>query len=73
MSITFRPQAISQIVSRPSFRLPDLSMAWMRAARWSLAIAKRVYPVVLTFAIIATVAVAPIALRLAIYLPTYRH
>ena len=73
MSITFRPEAIPQTVSRPSSRLPDLSMAWMHVGRWSLAIAKRVYPIVLTFAIIFTVVVATIALRMAIWLPTFRY
>ena len=46
---------------------------WQRAASAVVAMAKRVYPAVLTFAIIATIVVATIALRLAIWLPTFRH
>ena len=48
-------------------------VVWRRAAIAVVATAKRVYPVVLTFAIIATIVVATIALRLAIWLPTFRH
>jgi len=73
MSITFRPQAASQTASRPSSRLPELNMAWMCAARSSLAMARRIYSAALTIAIMAIIVIIPIALRLAIYLPTYRH
>jgi hypothetical protein len=44
-------------------------MAWLRAARCSVAMAKRAYPVIFVFGILATLLVATIALRLAIWLP----
>lgn len=63
------------IVGSPAQRAPSVSprVAWRRAASAVAAMAKRVYPVVLTFAIIATIVVGTIALRLAIWLPTFRH
>jgi hypothetical protein len=49
MPITSRPDAVSRIVHWPSSRLSDLPMAWLRAARWSVAMAKRAYPVIFVF------------------------
>jgi hypothetical protein len=69
LPITSRPDAVSRIVHWPSSRLSDLPMAWLRAARWSVAMAKRAYPVIFVFAIFATLLVTTIALRLAIWLP----
>lgn len=48
-------------------------VVWQRAASAVVAMAKRVFPIVLAFAIFATIVVAAIALRLAIWLPTFRH
>jgi hypothetical protein len=48
-------------------------VAWRRAAGAVVAMTKRAYPVILVFAIFATVLVATFAIRLAIWLPLYRH
>jgi hypothetical protein len=69
MPITSRPGAVSRIVGQQSSRVSDLPMAWLRAARRGVAMAKRAYPVIFVFAIFATLLVATIALRLAIWLP----
>jgi hypothetical protein len=74
MSITSHPRNITQIVNRPSFGSADLSTVWLSVLRWTAAIAKRAYPIVLIFALFATALAATIALRLAIWLPMYlRH
>jgi hypothetical protein len=48
-------------------------MVWLSAARWTVAMARRAYPIVLIFALFATALAATIALRLAIWLPMYLH
>ncbi len=73
MTVTFRPWAEPQTARRPMSRLSALGNAWSRAIRWIMATAKRGYPVFLVFAIFATILAATIALRLAIWLPMYRH
>jgi hypothetical protein len=74
MSITSRPWTVTQIMSPSSSRTSDdLSAVWLSAWRWTVAMAKRAFPIVLMFAFFATVLVATIALRLAIWLPTFRH
>jgi hypothetical protein len=71
MTITFRPWAEPQLARRPLSRTSILGNAWSRAARWIVAAAKRVFPVILVFAIFAAILVATIAIRLAIWLPMY--
>jgi hypothetical protein len=51
----------------------DLSTVWLSGLRWTVAMAKRAYPIVLIFALFATALAATIALRLAIWLPMYLH
>lgn len=48
-------------------------VSWRRAAGAAVAMAKRVFPVILGCAILATVLAATIAIKLAIWLPLYRH
>jgi len=69
MSITSRPRDVTQIVNRPSSGSSDLSTVCLSELRWTVAMAKRIYPVIFVFAIFATLLVATIALRLAIWLP----
>jgi hypothetical protein len=73
MSITSHPRDVTQIVNRPSSGSSDLSTVWLSVLRWTAAIAKRAYPIVLIFALFATALAATIALRLAIWLPMYLH
>ena len=73
MSITSRPRDVTQIVNRPSSGSSDLSAVWLSVLRWTAAIAKRAYPIVLIFALYATALAATIALSLAIWLPMYLH
>jgi len=69
MPISSRPLTVTQIMSPSSSRPSDLSTVWLSALRWTVAMAKRAYPVIFVFAIFATLLVATIALRLAIWLP----
>ena len=73
MLITSHPRDVTQIVNRPSSGSSDLSTAWLSVLRWTAAIAKRAYPIVLIFALYATALAATIALSLAIWLPMYLH
>ena len=73
MSITSHPRDVTQIVNRPSSGSSDLSTVRLSVLRWTAAIAKRAYPIVLIFALFATAVAATIALRLAIWLPMYLH
>ena len=73
MSITSRPNAFTQIINRPSSRSSDLSAMWLSMLRWTVAIAKRAYPIALVFALFGAALAATIALRLAIWLPMYLY
>jgi hypothetical protein len=73
MSITSHPRNVTQIVNRPSSGSSDLSTEWLSVLRWTAAIAKRAYPIVLILALFATALAATIALRLAIWLPMYLY
>lgn len=48
-------------------------VAWRRAAGAVVAMAKRVFPIILVCAIFATVLAATIGIKLAIWLPPYLH
>jgi hypothetical protein len=69
MSTTSRPRDVTQIVNRPSSGSFDLSTVWLSVLRWTAVMAKHAYPVIFVFAIFATLLVATIAIRLAIWLP----
>ena len=71
--ITSRPRAVSQRVSCPASRPSSLHAVWRRTARWAVATSKRAYPIIVVCAICATIVAAAIALRLAIWLPTFRY
>jgi hypothetical protein len=73
MSITSRPNVFTQIINRPSSRSSDVSTMWLSMLRWTVATAKRAYPIVLVFALFGTAIAATIALRLAIWLPMYLY
>ena len=73
MSITSHPRDVTQIVNRSPSGSSDLSTVWLSVLRWTAAMAKRAYPIVLIFALFATALAATIALRLAIWLPMYLH
>ena len=71
---TSRAHAVQQkILSRSSSGLSSLEMVWLSAARWTVAMARRAYPIVLVFALCAAAIAATIAIRLAIWLPMYLH
>ena len=67
--ISSRPRTVTQIMSPSSSRPSDLSTVCLSALRWTVAMTKRAYPVIIVFAIFAIIIVATIALRLAIWLP----
>jgi hypothetical protein len=72
MSISRGPRVASStpyLPSKPSL----LSDVWSRTTSWTVATAKRVLPAVLVLTICAAALAATIALRLAIWLPMYRH
>jgi hypothetical protein len=73
MPISSRPRTVTQIMSPSSSGPSDLSTVWLSGLRWTVAMAKRAYPIVLIFALFATALAATIALRLAIWLPMYLH
>ncbi len=73
MTITFRQYAERQNTRGPTWPAA-LGRLRSRAARWIVATAKKVFPVIAVFAVFAAVLAATIALRLAIWLPLYyRH
>jgi hypothetical protein len=55
--------------SQPSFP----SDVWSRTARWTVALAKRIWPAVFILTLCAAALAATIAIRLAIWLPMYLH
>ncbi len=68
MTITFRHWTEPKIARRPTWPAA-LGRLRLRATRWIVATAKKVFPVIAVFAIFAAAVTATIALRLAIWLP----
>ena len=73
MSPTSRADVVPQTLTRSSSGASDPGLIWLRAARWSVAIAKRVYPSILAFAVLGGILAAAFALRFAIWLPALHH
>jgi hypothetical protein len=73
VSITSHPKDVTQIMSRSSLKSSDLNTVWLSVLRWTAAVAKRFYPIILIFSLFAAALAATIALRLAIWLPMYLH
>ena len=72
MTITFHHYAERQNTRRPTWPVA-LGGLRSRATRGIVATAKKVFPVIAVFAVLAAVLAATIALRLAIWLPLHFH
>jgi len=73
MSIISHSRTSAQIAGQSAALSRDMNAVWTRAARWAVAMAKRVYPAVVVFGFFAIAIAATIALRLLIWLPMYLH
>ena len=73
MSIISHSWTSAQIAGQSAARRRDLNAVWTRAARSAVAMAKRLYLVVVVFGFFAIAIAATIAIRLAIWLPMYLH
>jgi len=73
MLIISQSRTSAQIAGQSAAVRRDLNAVWTRAARWAVAMAKRLFPVVVVFDFFAVAIAATIAIRLAIWLPIYLH